>query len=121
MLLTGVGPIHVLNRLRQLAFRAADEGQGVLTLTLTVTLTLTLALTLALTLTLTLTLIPLALSLIWVSSLHLVPSPLKHLYCADDCKVQFDVNDEGVSVKERPFPSEIAVVSGPGSRPDGVI
>ena len=40
---------------------------------------------------------------------------------ADDWKVQFDVNDEGVSVKERPFPSEIAVVSGPGSRPDGVI
>ena len=49
---------------------------------------------------------------------------------ADDWKVQFDVNDEGVSVKERPFPSEIkerpfpseiAVVSGPGSCPDGVI
>ena len=35
--------------------------------------------------------------------------------------MQFDVNDEGVSVKERPFPSEIAVVSGPGSRLDGVI
>ena len=31
---------------------------------------------------------------------------------ADDWKVQFDVNDEGVSVKERQFPSEIAVVSG---------
>ena len=29
--------------------------------------------------------------------------------------------NEGVLVKERPFPSEIAVVSGPGSRPDGVI
>ena len=43
------------------------------------------------------------------------------LESADDWKVQFDVNDEGVSVKERPFPSEIAVVSGPGSRPDGVI
>ena len=35
--------------------------------------------------------------------------------------MQFDVNEEGVSVKERPFPSEITVVSGPGSRPDGVI
>ena len=35
--------------------------------------------------------------------------------------MQFNVNDEGVSVKERPFPSEIAVVYGPGSRPDGVI
>ena len=44
-------------------------------------------------------------------------SPL--LESADDWQVQFDVNDEGVSVKERPFPSEIAVVSGPGSRPDG--
>ena len=43
------------------------------------------------------------------------------LESADDWKVQFDVNDEGVSVKERPFPSEIAVVSGPDSRPDGVI
>ena len=51
-----MGPIHVLNRLRQLAFRAADEGQGVLTLTLTVTLTLTLTLALILTLTVTLTL-----------------------------------------------------------------
>ena len=42
---------------------------------------------------------------------------------ADDWKAQCDVNDdhEGVSVKERPFPSEIAVVSGPGSLPDGVI
>ena len=36
------------------------------------------------------------------------------LESADDWKVR-------VSVKERPFPSEIAVVSGPGSRPDGVI
>ena len=66
-----------------------------------------------------------ALSLIWVSSLHLVPSPLKHLYwkvlTTGRCSLQFDVNDEGVSVKERPFPSEIAVVSGPGSGPDGVI
>ena len=35
--------------------------------------------------------------------------------------MQFDVNDESVSVKERPLPSEIAVVSGLGSRPDGVI
>ena len=43
------------------------------------------------------------------------------LESADDWKVQFDVIDEGVSVKERPFPSEIAVVSGLGSRPDGVI
>ena len=43
------------------------------------------------------------------------------LESADDWTVQFDVNDEGISVKERPFPSEIAVVSGPGSRPDGVI
>ena len=40
---------------------------------------------------------------------------------ADDWRVQFDANDKGVSVKERPFPSEIAVVSGPGSHPDGVI
>ena len=46
-------------------------------------------------------------------------SPL--LESADDWKVQIDVNDEGVSVKERAFPSEIAVVSGLGSRPDGVI
>ena len=29
------------------------------------------------------------------------------LESADDWKVQFDVNDEGVSVKERPFPSEM--------------
>jgi hypothetical protein len=43
------------------------------------------------------------------------------LESADDWKVQFDVNDEGVSVKERLFPSEIAIVSGPGSRPHGVI
>ena len=43
------------------------------------------------------------------------------LESADDLKVQFDGNDEGVSVKERPFPSEIAVVSGLGFRPDGVI
>ena len=35
--------------------------------------------------------------------------------------MHLDVNDEGVSAKERPFPSAIAVVSGPGSRPDGVI
>ena len=35
--------------------------------------------------------------------------------------MQVDVNDEGVSVKERPFPSEIAVVSGPGTRLDGVV
>ena len=48
-----------------------------------------------------------ALSLIWVS--------------ADDWKVQFCANDEGALVKERPFPSEIAVVSGPGFCPDGVI
>ena len=40
---------------------------------------------------------------------------------ADDHKVQFDVNDEGVSVKKQPFHSEIDVVSGPGSRPDDVI
>ena len=43
------------------------------------------------------------------------------LESADDWKAQFDINDESVSVKERPFPSEIAVVSGPGSRPNGVI
>ena len=35
--------------------------------------------------------------------------------------MQFDVNDEGVSIKERPFPSEVGVASGSGSRPDGVI
>ena len=39
----------------------------------------------------------------------------------DDWKVQFDVDDEGVSVKDRPFPSEIAVVSCLGSGPDGFI
>ena len=52
-----------------------------------------------------------------------MPSRLKYLYwrVADDWKVQFGVNDEGVSVKERPFPYAIAVVSGSGSRPDGVI
>ena len=43
------------------------------------------------------------------------------LESADHWKVQFNLNDENISVKERPFPSEIAVVSGPGSRPDGVI
>ena len=43
------------------------------------------------------------------------------LESADDWKVQFDVTAEGASVKERQFPSEIAVVSGSGSRPDGVI
>ena len=47
-------------------------------------------------------------------------SQVSLLESADVWKVQFDVNDEGVSVKERPFPSGIAVVSGPGSRPDGV-
>ena len=36
-------------------------------------------------------------------------------------KVQFDVNDEGALGKQRPFLTEIAVVSGPGSRPNGVI
>ena len=35
--------------------------------------------------------------------------------------MQFDVDDEGASVREVPFPSETAVVSGPGSRPDGGI
>ena len=48
-------------------------------------------------------------------------SQARLLESADDWKVQFDVNDEGVSFKERPFSSEIAVVSGPGSRPDVVI
>ena len=43
------------------------------------------------------------------------------LESANDWKVQFDVNDECVLVKERPFPSEIDVVYGLGSRPDGVI
>ena len=43
------------------------------------------------------------------------------LESGDDWKVQFDVNDEAVSVKARPFPSEITVVFGPGSRPDDVI
>ena len=36
-------------------------------------------------------------------------------------KVQFGVNDEGVSVKEPPFTSVIAVVSGWCSCSDGVI
>ena len=39
---------------------------------------------------------------------------------ADDGQAQFGVDDEGVSVKARPLPSEISVVSGLGSRPDGV-
>ena len=38
---------------------------------------------------------------------------------ASDWKVQFDVHDEGVSVKERQHPSEIVVVSGWGSPPAG--
>ena len=45
-------------------------------------------------------------------------SPL--LETTDDWKVQFDDNDKGVSVKEGPFSSEIAVGSGQGSRLDGV-
>ena len=61
----------------------------------------------------------------WLQSvLNLNPNPNSNpnlLESADDWKVQFDDNDEGVSVKERPFPSEIAIVSGPGSRPDGVM
>ena len=43
------------------------------------------------------------------------------LESADKLVMQFDVNDEGVSVKGQSFPSEIAVVSGLGSRPDGAI
>ena len=43
------------------------------------------------------------------------------LESADHWKVQFDVNNEGISVKVRPFPCEIAVVSEPGFCPDGVI
>ena len=39
---------------------------------------------------------------------------------ATDWQVQFDINEEG-QVKDRPFPPEIVVVSGEGSRPDGVI
>ena len=39
------------------------------------------------------------------------------LESADDWKVQFDVNNEGLSVKERAFPSEVA----PGSQPGGGI
>ena len=34
--------------------------------------------------------------------------------------MQFDINEEG-QVKDRNFPPEIAVVTGEGSRPDGVI
>ena len=60
-------------------------------------------------------------SLIWVSSPRAQSSQAPLLERADDWKVQFDVNDEVVSVKERPFPYMIAVVSEPGSRPDGVI
>ena len=65
----------------------------------------------------------LTLSLIWEISLHLYAqsSQAPQLESADDWKVQFDVNEEGASVNERPFPSEIAFVSGPGSRPDCVI
>ena len=74
--------------------------------TLTLTLTLALAVTLTLTPTLTLTL-TLALTQI--------------LQSAHDWKVQLGFNDAGGSVKGRPFPSEIAVVSGPRSRPDCVI
>jgi hypothetical protein len=49
-------------------------------------------------------------------------TPLRGVFeKADDWKVQFDVGVEGELVAERPFPSEIAIVSGRGSRPDGVM
>ena len=49
------------------------------------------------------------------------PTPLTCvLEKATDWQVQFDINEEG-QAKDRPFPPEIAVVSGKGSRPDGVI
>ena len=49
------------------------------------------------------------------------PTPLACvLEKAIDWQVQFDINEEG-QVKDRPFPPEIAVVSGKGSRLDGVI
>ena len=49
------------------------------------------------------------------------PTPLKCvLEKATDWQVQFDINEEG-QVKDRNFPPEIAVVTGEGSRPDGVI
>ena len=45
--------------------------------------------------------------------------------CATDWKVQFDIDViDGASLgylTSRPFPPEIAVVSGKGSRPDGVM
>lgn len=40
---------------------------------------------------------------------------------ADDWKVQFDVDLEGGSVKNRPFPPEVGNPGGVGSRPDGII
>ena len=48
-------------------------------------------------------------------------SPKNVLRGASDWKVQFDLNLGLESVKERPFPSEVAVVTGRGSCPDGFI
>ena len=49
------------------------------------------------------------------------PSPKNVLSGASDWKVQFDLNLGLESEKDRPFPSEVAVVTGKGSRPDGII
>ena len=42
---------------------------------------------------------------------------------AHDWKVQFDIDLECVDMpkNDKPFPSEIAIISGEGSRPDGVV
>ena len=50
------------------------------------------------------------------------PAPLEDvLESAGDWKLQFDVDLEGKFTKSKPFPPEIAIVSGVGSRPDGVV
>ena len=45
------------------------------------------------------------------------------LESAQDWKVQFDIDLECVDMpkNDKPFPSEIAIISGEGSRPDGVV
>ena len=45
-----------------------------------------------------------------ITAPHAQSSQAPLLEGADDWRVQFHVNDEGVPVKERPFPSEIAGV-----------
>jgi len=51
-----------------------------------------------------------------------VPPPQRDVLAkATDWKVQFDLALGEESRKERPFPPEIAIVTGKGSRPDGII